>query len=145
MSRQNYKLADIIHLYGIYIFAKPIIYVLKVILIILGFLCVALGIVGAFLPVLPTTPFLLLALYLFSKSSDKWHNWLLNHKIWGKYLQDFIATRAISKKVKIVSITTLWITILVSAIYFVEIVLVKILLLLIAVAVSIHILSFKTK
>ncbi|MDD3739060.1 MAG: YbaN family protein [Lentimicrobiaceae bacterium] len=97
------------------------------------------------MPVLPTTPFLLLALYLFSKSSDKWHNWLLNHKIWGKYLQDFIATRAISKKVKIVSITTLWVTILISAICFVEIILVKILLLFIAVAVSVHILSFKTK
>jgi uncharacterized membrane protein YbaN (DUF454 family) len=118
---------------------------LKKVLIILGFLFVVLGIIGIFLPVLPTTPFLLLALFLFSKSSNKWHNWLLNHKIFGKYLQDFIATRAISKKVKIISITTLWVTILISAICFVKIVIIKIFLIFIAVAVSIHILSFKTK
>lgn len=61
----------------------------KIVLLTLGHFFLALGIVGAFLPVLPTTPFLLLAAYFYSKSSEKIHNWLMNHKYLGPSLKDW--------------------------------------------------------
>ncbi len=67
----------------------------------LGWICVGLGIIGAFLPLLPTTPFLLLAAWCFYKSSPKTHAWLLNHKLMGPPLRDWQNERAISVKTKI--------------------------------------------
>lgn len=61
----------------------------KIVLLTFGHFFLVLGIVGAFLPVLPTTPFLLLAAYFYSKSSDKIHNWLMNHKYLGPPLKDW--------------------------------------------------------
>lgn len=61
----------------------------KIILLTLGHFFLALGIIGAFLPVLPTTPFLLLAAYFYSKSSEKIHSWLMNHKYLGPSLKDW--------------------------------------------------------
>lgn len=106
--------------------------------------CVFLGVLGVFLPLLPTTPFLLLAAYLFSRSSERFYNWLMNHRIVGNYIRNYREKKGISLKVKISSLSLLWVTILYSAFFVVGLLWVKILLLLIAAAVSIHILSFKT-
>lgn len=111
----------------------------------LGFLCVALGVLGIFLPLLPTTPFLLLASYLFYQSSPKAYEWLLNHKRLGPCITDFQIDKAISWRVKAYSISLLWLTIFLSVVFVLETWWVRILLLAIAVAVTIHILSFKTK
>ena len=54
-----------------------------------GFLSVALGTAGIFLPLLPTTPFMLLAGYLFARSSARWHHWLLRHRYFGPYIHAF--------------------------------------------------------
>lgn len=66
----------------------------------LGLACVALGFVGAFLPLLPTTPFLILALMCFAKGSNCLHQWLLNHRILGKYLREWESDRVIPLKAK---------------------------------------------
>ncbi len=114
-------------------------------LLIAGFLSLALAILGIFLPILPTTPFLLLSALLFSKSSQKWYNYLLQHKIFGKYITDFQVNRVIPLRVKIYSISFLWITILASAIFAVSQWWLRVLLVIIAIAVTIHILSFAHK
>ena len=110
---------------------------------ILGFLCVGFAVLGMFLPVLPTTPWLLLAAWLFYKGNPKMRIWLLNNKYLGPYIDNYIKYRAIPLKSKIISISMLWITILFS-VYIVNPILLKILLLCIASGVTIHLLTIKT-
>jgi uncharacterized membrane protein YbaN (DUF454 family) len=66
----------------------------------LGLLFVGLGFAGAILPVLPTTPFLLVALWAFSKSSPRFHHWLYDHRIFGPSLREFTEYRVIPTHVK---------------------------------------------
>lgn len=68
-----------------------------------GWLLVAIGIVGAFLPVLPTTPFLLLAAWCFARSSPRLEAWLLNHKVFGPPLRDWRERGAINRRAKIMA------------------------------------------
>lgn len=77
------------------------------ILLSLGHTCVLLGIIGIFLPLLPTTPFVLLATYLYSKSSKKFHSWLLEHKVFGELIRDWEEHGALNLKTKIVSCLSL--------------------------------------
>ena len=118
--------------------------IVKYLLAFFGLISLLLGIIGIFIPLLPTTPFLLLSAALFMKSSRRLYNWLINNKYLGKYLTNYIHHKTISKRAKISSISLLWIAILVSAVFFIENLLIKILLLLIAIAVTWHILSFKS-
>lgn len=67
----------------------------------LGFLSVLLGVVGLFLPILPTTPFLILAAYLFSKGNPRWHQWLRDHKTLGPPLRDWEDHKRIKKRTKV--------------------------------------------
>jgi uncharacterized membrane protein YbaN (DUF454 family) len=80
----------------------------KTVFIIFGVLCVVLGTIGIVTPVLPTTPFLLLATYLFAKSSQKMHALLLKNKVFGKYLSDYFENKPIPLKQKLYSILFLW-------------------------------------
>ncbi len=75
----------------------------KMSLLIFGHICLLLGIIGAFLPVLPTTPFLLLAAFLYSQSSPKLHSWLINHKYLGPGLRDWHDKGIIGIKSKLVA------------------------------------------
>lgn len=119
--------------------------ILKFILATLGLISLGLGVLGIFIPLLPTTPFLLLSTALFMKSSRRLHSWLWNHKYLGKYLQNYLLHKTISKRTKLSSLLLLWITIIASVLFVVEILIIKIVLLLIATAVTIHILSFKSE
>lgn len=74
---------------------------MKFLYIISGFLCVGLGIIGAVLPGLPTTPFLLLALFFFTKSSEKMRLWFIQTPLYKKYLQEYDEKRAMTMKQKI--------------------------------------------
>ncbi len=118
----------------------------RVIFISIGFISLTLGILGLFLPILPTTPFLLLSAFLFSKSSDGLYYKLINHPKLGPYIIDFQENKSIPLRIKIISVTTLWTTILLSIIFALKNQQIgQILLLIIAIGVTIHILSFKTK
>ncbi|MGB0496709.1 MAG: YbaN family protein [Rubricella sp.] len=73
---------------------------LRTIWFLLGLLSLGLGMLGAALPLLPTVPFILLAAFFFSRSSEAWHNWLINHGIFGPMISDWNEHRAISRRVK---------------------------------------------
>ena len=118
----------------------------KTLLIIFGSFSFVLGIIGIFLPIIPTTPFLLLSAGLFAKSSEKLYNWLMNHKIFGDYIRNFREDKAIPLKGKVIAISTMWIFMLYSIFFIVnEKWYLQVLLGSIALAVTIHILSYRTK
>jgi uncharacterized membrane protein YbaN (DUF454 family) len=108
-----------------------------------GLLSVALGTLGMFLPLLPTVPFLLLAVFCFAKSSPAWAAKILYHPFIGKPLREWLRYRGVRKKDKIFSIAFLWVSISVSM-FFVAVLWVRLLLFVVAVAVTLHLLSFKT-
>jgi uncharacterized protein len=118
-------------------------HLLKYLYLFLGTLSLGLGIIGLFIPLLPTTPLLLLAAALYMRSSPKLYNWLLSRKYIGKYIRDFRENKAIPKKTKIVTISLIWMTILYCVICVVSNIWIRISLIIIAIATTIHILSFK--
>ena len=109
-----------------------------------GLTAVMLGLVGVFLPLLPTTPFLLLAAALFFRSSPKHYEWLLNHPTLGPYIRNFREHKAIPLRTKIISVTMVWATLLYCAFGMGYPAFVSIILLLLAAIISRHILSYKT-
>ena len=113
-------------------------------LIVAGTFFVIMGIIGIFLPILPTTPFLLLAAWCYARSSKRFYNWLISNKWFGNYIKNYRECRGVPLKVKILSISFLWITILFSVFLIVVIFWVKIILILIAIGVTIHILTIRT-
>lgn len=117
---------------------------IQILLIISGWFSVGMGFIGIFIPMLPTTPFLLLAAVCFAKSSPRFHNWLLTNKLFGRYISDYKERRGMKLSSKILSISTLNLTILLSVIYATDILLLRILLIAIAIAVTIHLLKIKT-
>lgn len=113
-------------------------------LTITGAVSLALGVAGMFLPVLPTTPFLLLTAWCWMKGAPRLHAWLMAHPKLGPYIRDFQEHKCISRRVKAVSVTTLWLTIALSIIL-VRPLWLRVLLAAVAAGVTAHILSFKTK
>ena len=79
----------------------------KLILVIVGFLSLGLGIAGIFLPLLPTTPFVLLAAFCFSRSSERLHRWLLKNPHLGPIITDWEKNGVIRRKVKVISTLTI--------------------------------------
>ena len=76
----------------------------KIILLSLGWICVGLGFIGIFVPGLPTTIFLIVALWAFTKSSKKLRVWLLNHKKFGPFLRDWQEHRVVPLRAKILMV-----------------------------------------
>ena len=118
---------------------------MRIFLIIVGCVSLVLGILGMFLPLLPTTPFLLLSAAAWVKASPALYQWLLNHKVFGEYIRNFREHRAIPLRAKIVSVSLVWLTIgycifaVVDEWWWAQV-----LMTLLAIGISWHILSFKT-
>ena len=118
---------------------------MKTLFIILGSLSLALGIIGMFLPLLPTTPFLLLTAALYIKNSPRLYDWLISHRILGEYIRNFRENRAIPLHAKIISVSLLWATMLYCIFAVVDKwIWAQLLLAALAAAITWHILSFAT-
>jgi uncharacterized membrane protein YbaN (DUF454 family) len=109
----------------------------------LGFIFMVLGITGIFLPVLPTTPFMLLASFFFLRSSERMHRWITNHKVFGPPIKNYMEHRGMRKSTKVKAVSTLWLSLGLS-IYIVKNLYVDVLLIFIGIAVSLYLLSLKT-
>lgn len=116
----------------------------KYILIVAGFTSLALGVIGIFIPLLPTTPFVLLSAACFIKSSESLYNWITNHKLFGDYIKYYLKFRAVSLRSKIISNVFLWVVILISVIFYTEILWIRVLLIIVASCVTIHLVKMKT-
>lgn len=117
---------------------------LRVIWLALGFIFTALGIIGAFLPVMPTTVFLLIAAYFFARSSPRFYNQLLNNQQFGPLIRDWRAGRGIPLRAKILAISMIVISIT-SSILIVTLTAIKLLLAVIGVSVSTYLITRPTK
>jgi len=116
----------------------------KAVLIFLGTVCVGLGVLGMFLPLMPTTVFLLMAAYCYSHSSEKFHNWLMSNKLLGKYISDYKSGKGISVRQKVTTIAVLWASIGFSIWMTAAGFWLTLLLLAVAVGVTTHLLWLKT-
>ena len=112
--------------------------------IILGSLFLGLGILGAVLPLLPTTPFLVLSAACYARGSERFYNWLLNNKWFGNYIRNYLEGKGIPWKSKVATIALLWITIGCSAAFAVQSLAVRIVLIVIAIGVTTHVLFIST-
>ncbi|HUW48971.1 MAG TPA: YbaN family protein [Patescibacteria group bacterium] len=116
----------------------------KGIFVVAGTISLGLGALGVFLPVLPTTPFLLLSAAFYYKGSERMHRWLLNNKLFGNYIKNYKEGRGIALKAKAIALCLLWTTICYSAFFIVNMIALQIVLFVIAGGVSIHILTLPT-
>lgn len=113
----------------------------KILLIMIGSISLIVGSIGIILPLLPTTPFLLLSLACFIRSSDRLYDFILNNKYLAPYVKDYMNGNGIPKKVKIRAITLIWITIGFSTIFIIDKSIIRIVLLSTASIVSLYILT----
>lgn len=118
--------------------------ILKKLLTAAGIISLLLGVIGIVVPLLPATPFLLLSAACFVRGSDRLYQWLMEHKLFGRYIRNFREHKAIPLKTKILAVSLLWVTILYSILFVVNSVYARILLATLAIAVTLHILHFKT-
>ncbi|MFO7536232.1 MAG: YbaN family protein [Kiritimatiellia bacterium] len=110
----------------------------------LGTACVATGVVGMFLPLLPTTPFLLLAAFCYARSSKKFYVCLTTNRWCGEYIRNYREGRGISRRHKVATLALLWLTIGYTAIIAISLWWVKLVLFGIAGAVTLHVTRIKT-
>lgn len=82
----------------------------RYILIGIGSVALTLGVVGIFVPMWPTTPFMLLAAACYIRSSERLHRWLLDHRYLGKYVRDFVSGKGIPRAAKATALLALWVT-----------------------------------
>ena len=118
--------------------------IIRYVYVVLGILFCVLGVIGIFVPLLPTTPFLLLSAALFFRSSPRLYHLLLNHPQLGPYIRNFREHKAIPLRIKIISVSLVWLTILHAVFFLLDYWILEFLLLILAVCISVYILHFRT-
>ena len=117
---------------------------MRLIYTVCGIISLVFAILGVFLPVLPTTPLLLLAAWLFLRGNRNMYDWLMNHPRLGNYIRNFSIHKSIPLHAKIISVSLIWITLLNCVVFVAEHWALRIFFVVIAAAVTVHILSYKT-
>src|SRR3989304_4782887 len=102
---------------------------IRLLFVALGSIFLALGVIGIVVPGLPTTPFLLLSAACYFRSSNRLHSWLLNHKLFGRFIRDFKENKSISLRSKVISLVTMSCMILLSVFVFLDNLYIKIVIL----------------
>lgn len=116
---------------------------LRVACLVAGSLALALGLVGVAVPLLPTTPFLILAAFCYARGSLRCYRWLVSNRLFGRYLNDYLCGRGVPWRVKTATLVLLWTVIICSVVFAVDHWWSRGLLLFIAVAVSAHVILLK--
>ncbi len=116
----------------------------RILLIFLGLIFVALGLIGVFVPGLPTTIFMILAAYCFVRSSEKLYSWVINNQLFGQRVKHFIETKTIPLRGKIYSISSMWIMVTLSLIFLKVSLIIKFMIFLLAIIGTVVILSYPT-
>jgi len=117
---------------------------LRGLFIAIGWLCVASGAIGAVLPGWPTTIWIILATYFFARSSPRFYNWVMNHRVFGPLIRDWRDGKGMTARAKAVAVTTIVLTISVS-VAVIPVAWVKVLLLAIMVVLCAYLLRLPTK
>ena len=115
----------------------------RLLFVTLGTLFLGVGIIGIVIPILPTTPFLLLATTFLARGSEKFYNWLLNNRILGTYIRHYFNGKGMPLKIKLFTIALLWIAISFTIAFAVDQLVARITLVLVAIGVSVHIFLIK--
>jgi uncharacterized membrane protein YbaN (DUF454 family) len=92
----------------------------RVFYIVLGTVSLALGVIGVFLPVIPTTPFILLSAWFYLRGSERFYNWLFNHDFFGPLIKEYSDDKGIRKESKVKAILLTWIAVLLTAMFILE-------------------------
>ena len=116
----------------------------RAIYLVIGTLALVLGAIGLFLPVLPTTPFVILAAACFMRSSERMHEWLLQSELFGETIENYQAGRGLKRSTKTRALVLMWATISISAFLFVDQLIFRGAMFLVAFLVTIYILRLPT-
>ena len=114
----------------------------KAVLVAAGSVCLALAVLGIFLPLLPTTPFLLLASACYVRSSERLHGWLMGNRLLGGYIRNFKERRGIPLRGRVITVFLLWLPLLYS-VYRLDLLWLEVLLVLMGLTWSVLILRMK--
>jgi uncharacterized membrane protein YbaN (DUF454 family) len=117
---------------------------LRGVLVVCGWFCIVAGVVGLFLPLVPTVPFLLLAVACFARSSERLHRWLVEHNHLGPLIRDYLKGAGIPLRAKIAAICMVWVSIPTSTVLFARANWLKVLLIGTAVAITAYLLFLPT-
>ncbi len=116
----------------------------RVIYLVIGTLALFLGALGIFLPVLPTTPFVILAAACYLRSSKRMHAWILQSRLFGETIENFQAGRGLKRDTKIRALVLMWATISISAFFFVDQLIFRVAMFLVAAGVTVYLLRLPT-
>ncbi len=112
---------------------------------VLGTIFLGIGCIGIILPILPTTPFLLLAAACYVRGSERMHRWMLGNRVFGAFIRNYLEGKGITPRQKGFSLAFLWVMMTFTISYLIENSIIRLVLLTIALTVSVHILKLPTQ